>query len=357
MSKILIIEDEDLYRIFLKKVIERKYECDTANSGDEAKELLLTNTYAVVLYDLRLPGISGRELIQFVKKEVDPDIVNIVITGFEEDWTPIEATEENIFFYLKKGYFHPNELLKIIDSAFQLRNLKLKEKRYISELIASEKIAQAGKLATGIAHEINNPLQSLVLVTGLLKNKLSSLKNSEDLLADLLLIETGVERIRTVVKQLLDLYRIDSNPTGREQINTIIEKAVSFLSPIGKEQHTEITFHKEDQSITAYALENQFFYVLINIGLTLLDYQHEIIEISSQVQSNSASVIIKTKKTESEGKVYFPAALFGIDISKGIFREFNGTIDIEKKEDGEVIAIILPLIELSEEQTMQSFEK
>jgi len=130
MANILIIEDEDLYRNFLQKITSNRYSCDTAKNGDEAKTLLSRNSYDVVLYDLRLPGISGKDLIHFVKNKIDPDIVNIVITGYEEDWSPVEATEENIFFYLKKGYFHPAELLKIIDSALQLRNFRLNERAH-----------------------------------------------------------------------------------------------------------------------------------------------------------------------------------------------------------------------------------
>ena len=102
MIKILIIEDEEFYAAFLKKIIIKKYHCDRARDGIEAKKLLLKNRYDILIYDLRLPGILGKDLLQYVRKKVDPDIINIVVTGYEEDWPPVEATGEHVFFYLKK---------------------------------------------------------------------------------------------------------------------------------------------------------------------------------------------------------------------------------------------------------------
>lgn len=347
MSRILIIEDEEFYRNFLRKIVSQAYSCDTAEDGAHARELLHRHRYDVVLHDLRLPGCSGRELIRYVRRSVDPDIQNIVITGFEMDWSPVEATEENIFFYLRKGSFHPEDLLKLIDSALLTRRAKLREKQYIQRLITSEKIAQAGKLATGIAHEINNPLQSLVLVLDHFRSKVNSLRGGQQLAGELDLLERGVERIQSVVKQLLELYRIDRGPSQVDSLAAIIEKAVNFLRPIGREQNTHIVYGSAHGS--ARVAENQFFHVLVNICLALLDYSHSEISIRPYVHAESASVVVRAVRRPrpsggcGERTGYRFARSFGIDQSNGLLRWFKGNVRVRSRNAGEVVAITLPV--------------
>jgi DNA-binding NarL/FixJ family response regulator len=350
MANILIIEDEDLYRDFLRKIISNKYTCDTAKNGEEAKEFLSTHSYDVVLYDLRLPGISGKDLIHYVKTEIDPDIINIVITGYEDDWSPVEATEENIFFYLKKGYFHPADLIKIIESALQLRNYRLNERDYIKKLISTEKIITAGKLATGIAHEINNPLQSMVLIIELLKNKVSVLRNADDLFEDLALMEKGIERIQGVVQQLIELYRIDTNPTNIGYLDEIIRKAESFLSPIAREQNAHIYCDQLDDFDWTITVENQFFYVLINTCLSFLDFNHETLFITPEIADDNAQVRIRAvRRIGEEEETKFPQFEDNFNLDH-LLKQFNGRIDFTQTESEDIATITIPAREHSEKE-------
>ncbi|MFW6181283.1 MAG: response regulator [Spirochaetota bacterium] len=347
MSRVLIIEDEEFYRNFLRKIVSQRHPCDTASDGEQARRLLRAKRYDVVLYDLRLPGCSGRELIRFARSEIDPDIQNIVITGFEMDWSPVEATEENVFFYLKKGSFHPQELLKLIDSALQTRESKLREREYVQRLITSEKIAQAGKLATGIAHEINNPLQSLVLVLEHFRHKTSRLPEGEQLSGELDLLERGVERIQSVVKQLQELYRIDQSSSQVDLLDAIIEKVVGFLRPICREQNTEILSNA--CRVSACVAENQLFYVLVNICLSLLDYRHSRISITPYLRPETALVTVKAARRRQPegpgGRVAGPrlAGTLGIDQSSTLLQWFNGRVRMRAAASGEVAAISVPV--------------
>jgi DNA-binding NarL/FixJ family response regulator len=363
MNKVLIIEDEEFYRNFLRKIVAQRYPCNAASNGSEARHLLRSKRYDVVLCDLRLPGDSGRELISFIRKEIDPDIQNIVITGFERDWSPVEATEENIFFYLKKGQFHPEELLKLIDSALQTRSAKLMEREYVSRLIASEKIAQAGKLATGIAHEINNPLQSLVVVLDHFREKVRSRRDADQLLTEIRLMERGVERISSVVRQLLELYRIDRDATHVDRLDNILEKVVSFLRPIGREQNARIVYRPFVSHPSVCVAENQFFYVLTNVCLALLDHRHGEIRISPHIHRGSAIVTIRAIRRDSgagrekrletgSGNRFIDT--FGMDMTRGIQQWFKGSIRVASRESGEIVFVSLPLAQEPEQHRVES---
>ncbi len=350
MIKILIIEDEEFYAAFLKKIIIKKYHCDHARDGIEAKDLLLKNRYDILIYDLRLPGILGKDLLQYVRKKVDPDIINIVVTGYEEDWPPVEATGEHVFFYLKKGMFRPEELMKVLDNAAELRMLRLKEAEHIRNLIASEKFASTGRLAAGIAHEINNPLQSMFTVTDMIKKKLASDENSSSMKHDVDIIEKGMNRIKTIVKQLIDLHSVDHKLKGINHLDKIVERVVSFIRPIAKERNVRISMRCNLHNVKIFVSESQFFHVLLNLCLSLFDTNNEIIEVETKKQNNFAAIEIRARKrvsTKIDGRpsrYSIQTDSIDLEIPKSIIQHYNGTIEIHENKSDQTINIKLPIM-------------
>lgn len=137
-DRILIVEDEDTYREFLYRTLCDDYFVDLAHDGSEAVALLGCSRYDAVLCDLRVPGIPGKEIIRSVRTQADKHIVVIVITGYEDDWPPAEATDQQVYFYLKKGTFTPQELKKILSNGLLLRHAQLERKRYEEALVRAK---------------------------------------------------------------------------------------------------------------------------------------------------------------------------------------------------------------------------
>ncbi len=131
---ILIIEDEPNYREFLVRTLQNDYVADISENGWEALAQISQYTYEAILFDLRVPGISGKELVHRIRKTVDEETILIVITGYDQDWSPVEATDAHIFFYLKKGQFSPKELRKVLQNGILFRRERL-EKKQLTEQI------------------------------------------------------------------------------------------------------------------------------------------------------------------------------------------------------------------------------
>src|SRR3989304_6938799 len=85
--RILIVDDQRQVRRMLRLSLElsgRKYEVVEATSGEEALQLLNEGGVSLVVTDLRLPGISGLELLEVVKRN-SPEASAILITGHPTD--------------------------------------------------------------------------------------------------------------------------------------------------------------------------------------------------------------------------------------------------------------------------------
>ena len=134
--EILIVEDDPFYREFLLRALGQDYAIEQAESGTKALERIRRHRFDAVLCDLRLPGMSGKDLIRRIREWSDEEIILIVITGFEKDWPPVETTDAQVFFYLKKGEFGPRDLLKVLQNGLLLRKSRLERKQFAEQLRA-----------------------------------------------------------------------------------------------------------------------------------------------------------------------------------------------------------------------------
>lgn len=101
-AHILVVDDESAIRYSITKTLQRVgYQVDSAASGEEAIQLMGQKDYNVVLTDIRMPGISGVELLSRVKKEA-PDAIVILLTGYASLDTAVESLRLGAHDYLIK---------------------------------------------------------------------------------------------------------------------------------------------------------------------------------------------------------------------------------------------------------------
>jgi response regulator RpfG family c-di-GMP phosphodiesterase len=102
-EKILFVDDEENILAAFRRQLRKEFNLETANSGQEALDILSTNgPFAVIVTDYRMPKMDG---IQFLKQaqEVCPHAVRIMLTGQADLNTAIEAVNNgNIFRFLTK---------------------------------------------------------------------------------------------------------------------------------------------------------------------------------------------------------------------------------------------------------------
>jgi len=141
-EKILIVDDEKIVRESLYHWFEEdNYEVDTAEDGETALQKYEKGKYDILLVDMKMPGMSGLDLLTKVK-EIDKDALVILITAFASVPTAITALKNGAFDYITKPV-DPDELAHIVNKALEQRALKIENiqlKENIDEIIKPDNL-------------------------------------------------------------------------------------------------------------------------------------------------------------------------------------------------------------------------
>ncbi len=124
MARILVTDDEPGIREFLSDVLELDgHTVDQAESGERAIASLKSQSYALVVTDLNMPGISGMELLHWVKQE-QPEVSVIVLTAHGTVGTAVDAMKLGAFEFLQKPVSGPDEIQVLVRRALEHRELR-----------------------------------------------------------------------------------------------------------------------------------------------------------------------------------------------------------------------------------------
>ncbi len=140
-AKILVVDDEPAITVALAKKLRREgYDCLTASSGEEALRRLATDEFDLVVTDVRMPGMSGIELLQEIKRR-DAEIQVIMMTAYTDIGFAVEALRHKADDYLLKP-FNLAELSHSVARSLEHRRL-LRENRAFQELAVLSAAAES----------------------------------------------------------------------------------------------------------------------------------------------------------------------------------------------------------------------
>ncbi len=167
-TKILIVDDDSLVVDFLKEALDaEKYELHSAHSGESALTRLRTESFELVLSDIRMGEMDGMELLTHIR-ELRPKTVVIMMTGFGSIETAVLAMKLGAFDFIMKPMspesveVRVKKAVEYIKLNRQVVALKLDSARRYSGIVGSS------KLMTGIFDRIRlaAPSRATVLVGG-----------------------------------------------------------------------------------------------------------------------------------------------------------------------------------------------
>ena len=132
---VLFVDDEERLLGSLKRgLLDEQYNTLFANSGKEALEVLKGNEVHVLVTDMRMPEMSGLELLRIVKQDY-PHIVRMVLSGYTQIGTLLTAINQGeIYKFITKPWKLEEEFKPAICEAIEYYNLHNERDRLVAEL-------------------------------------------------------------------------------------------------------------------------------------------------------------------------------------------------------------------------------
>lgn len=159
-----------------------------------------------------------------------------------------------------------NDELGMLERSFNEMTSKLEEVQ--RQLYQSDKLASLGRLTSGIAHEINNPLTGVLSYASILLKR-KDLK--PEVKQDLEVIIRESKRCREIVKGLLNFARQEPLKKTKLNMNEVIARTISILSNQLSLNHVTVHIESAGDLCEIYADANQMQQVLMNLMLNAID--------------------------------------------------------------------------------------
>jgi len=221
-----------------------------------------------------------------------------------------------------------------------------------------------GQLAAGVAHEINNPLGSILIYSHLL---LEDLEKEDPRKGNIEKIVNQATRCKKIVKGLLDFSRQTEPEMKLSDINTIVKEVLSLVERQVMFHNIKVIKKLSPDLPTILLDKNQIQQVLMNTILNAVEAMDGQGKLT--VETSSDEEYVKTKFTdtgcgiseENMKKLFQPffstketghGTGLGLSISYGIIRKHNGKINVSSEiGKGSTFTIVLPIREKNDPKT------
>jgi two-component system NtrC family sensor kinase len=225
-----------------------------------------------------------------------------------------------------------------------------------NSLIQSEKLASLGKMAAGVAHEINNPLTSILINTHLMMEKVKP----EDLFFESLsLVADETSRCSSIVKGLLEFSRQNPPQIAPADLNDILTRTLKLLANQVVFHNIEIRKNLDENLPTAMVDKNKMKQVFWNLLVNAAEAMREgggILTISTRSKPpENVEIVFEDTGVgippENLNKLFDPffttkggGTGLGMAVSYGIIRQHKGKIHAHSVPgEGSTITVCLPL--------------
>ncbi len=370
--RLVMVDDEiNFLNPLAKRLKKRGMNPELAASARECLSILEKNRTDIVVSDVKMPGMDGLELLKEIKEKY-PGTEVILLTGQASTTDGVEGIKRGAFDYLTKP-IELEHLVSKIHQAFEkiLRNKeKQREAEFRSKLerqmVDTERLASLGTLATGVAHEINNPLAIIKESAGymgqiLAKKELEDFSHLQQFTMAVKKIETGVERARKITHKLLGFVQRNESSFLEVDLKELAKEVFDLL--YREAANKEITLVQEfpdDAPCMILSDPYQLRQVLLNLVANAIHASSPGGSVDVAIAPGKDEKVVLTVKDEGEGipkenlkKIFEPffstkspgkGTGLGLFVTHNILKKLGGSIEVESSPGrGAIFTVRLPV--------------
>ena len=366
---VLVVEDNLVDKHMLESMLgESPAEipiCKIASTLADAKTHLKQFDFDVIVLDLNLPDSKGEDTLTHITT-LYPKIAIVVNTGAYEDDLGLQTLSLGSQDFLVKGKYTAYGLHKALHYAVERKRVELELKDAYerlkdtqNQLIQSEKLKVVGGLASGVAHEVKNPLATILYGVTYLEQNLDL--TDEKIKTVIEHITDASNRANMIVTDLLDFASLTRLNKQWEDINTIVEKALSLTRYEIEKNRVAIKRNLNKNLSRVNVDHNKIEQVLVNLVLNAnyaMASGGELF-VSTLEQTDAAGtkhVVIQVEDTgcgipeEKLNNIFDPffttrrangGVGLGLSVSRNIMNLHQGTVVIENRLEGGVRAKLI----------------
>jgi len=329
------------------------YRVTDAASGPEALESCREDSPHVVLTDLSMTPMSGRELILALKENA-PSAVAVVLTGHGTVERAVDLMRLGAFDVLTKPC-RAEEISATVAKALEHHQALRTNQDLRERLRVQDKLAMIGKLAAGVAHELNNPLDATLRCIRLTRDCVNGANEAHEYLD---LAETGLTRMADIVQNLLTFSR-----------NAAVEQAPQALCELIGEAATSVSlalaeaaplFHQDVRAeVARVPVPRGLHQVVTNLLRNACDAAGADLPVVVRARDQDGSLLIEVEDRgpgvpeDIRARIFEPffttkapgqGTGLGLPLSARLVEKFGGHISIVcPAGGGTVVRVVLPL--------------
>jgi C4-dicarboxylate-specific signal transduction histidine kinase len=260
----------------------------------------------------------------------------------------------------RKAMIHIMNELHETTQEVELREKELRDKQ--DQLIQVGKLATLGELTTGIAHELNNPLNNIGLFVGNAIDQIDLGVADEAELCDSLVKATEqVHKATEIISHLRTFGRAATTSFERIDVNDVLERALSLMQEQLRLRLISVDLELEPAPViidgNPIQLEQVFINLMTNARDALAEAEHKEIKVRSRRDGNRIAIVFVDTGSgipdELKSRIFDPffttkevgaGTGLGLSIAYGIVRDHHGTISlVNGPAEGAAFRIDLPL--------------
>ncbi len=362
---VLVIDDEEAMRDSCSLILTKDgFQAETAENGQIGLEKLKALKPDIALIDLKMPGLSGFDVLERIK-DIDPRVIPIVITGYATVESAIEAMKKGAYDFLPKP-FSPEELRIIIGRALERRRLAQE-----AETLRREKRLMEDNFVTMVSHQLRSPLVAIqqyfeVILAGMVgrveeTQKEMILRARERLQGLLRLIDDWLDLARINRGQIVDKFK----PLA---LDKLLEKQVEFFKPLAQEHNVRLELKPIEKPAHVLGDEQTLEQVFSNVISNAIKYNKPQGSVTLCVREDKDFIVTDIQDTGiGIDKEHLPFVFdqfyrvsrredqkvkgtgLGLSIAKKIVEAHNGSIQVESEPGrGSTFSVWLPRAEQQE---------